>query len=540
MDETFARLEAEYCPPIDPALLSAIVSDFDLSLESNVQQARAILDSLKESALVEEAAGFDAFGTGARDEGLIHATRPESCPGARTSLSRETDLTSLTNDVSSIDIHSQDGDSSTPINGDIAEDLENADEETKIVRLEAVLQDRVSRQKIQYTLRKCNGRWHAAFDELLNHVWLDDAENSEDGSRIATKGIDAFSEDNVAKRGRKKKTKANKVRNLDDRRSSSLPTSPVDSPSGPVNQWQDSNKDIEYITSRTGLAFSSVASIYYKHSASLSQTIGVVLKDNLNAKPELEDDPIIAVNVHDLGTEFPSIAFEYRTTLVRLTHPSTAAAHELAKALTTRPTGTTGGIKIVPNYVRPKIDDSDHDERTAVRSSRDVSPIDGPSSAEHASAYAAARSAALSQAYAAHRRAKSDRLMGGAAAYYGQVGRDFAALSTKASAAAADQLAASQSTQKQLDLHGVDVLNGVRIAQEKAEQWWRNLGEHRVDGRRGAEERQAGYNIVVGLGRHSEGGRSKLGPAVSRALRNAGWNIEQTGAVIVVRGKARH
>lgn len=537
MGDTFARLEAEYCPPLDPALLSAIVSDFDLNVESNVQEARAILEPLKESALVEEAAGFDASGTGgARDGELLNATRPDSCPGTSTSLSRETDLTSLSNDVSSIDLQSEG--SSTPIHGDIAEDLENADEETKIVRLEAVLQDRVSRQKIQYTLRKCNGKWHAAFDELLNHIWLDEAENSEDGSRIAAKGIDAFSEENIAKRGRKKKTKANKVRYLDETRSSSLP-SPTESPAGPVNQWQDSNMGIEYITSRTGLSFSSVASIYYKHSASLAQTIGAVLKDNLNAKPELENDPIIAVNVHDLGTEFPTIAFEYRTALVRLTHPSTAAAHELAKALTTRPTGTTGGIKIVPNYVRPKIDDSDYDDRTVSRSSLDASPIDGSSSADRASAYAAARSAALSQAYAAHRRAKSDRLMGGAAAYYGQVGRDYAALSSKASAAAADQLAASQSTRNQLDLHGVDVLNGVRISQQRVEQWWTNLGEHRVDGRRGADERQAGYNIVVGLGRHSEGGRSKLGPAVSKALRNAGWRIEQTGAVIVVRGKAR-
>jgi len=129
--------------------------------------------------------------------------------------------------------------------------------------------------------------------------------------------------------------------------------------------------------------------------------------------------------------------------------------------------------------------------------------------------------------------------MGGAAAYYGQVGREYAALSSNATAAAADQLVSTQSTPTQLDLHGVDVLNAVRIAQEKVDAWWRGLGESRVNGRLGIEDRQTGYRIVVGLGRHSEGGKGKLGPAVSKVLRQEGWKIENAGAVIVVKGKAK-
>jgi hypothetical protein len=127
--------------------------------------------------------------------------------------------------------------------------------------------------------------------------------------------------------------------------------------------------------------------------------------------------------------------------------------------------------------------------------------------------------------------------MGGAAAYYSQEGRSFSALSSQATARAADQLAARQSTPSEVDLHGIDVLNGVRIAQDRVGQWWAKLGENRVNGRVGAESRQAGYRVVVGLGTHSVGGKGKLGPAVSKVLRDQGWKIENNGAVILVKGR---
>ena len=129
--------------------------------------------------------------------------------------------------------------------------------------------------------------------------------------------------------------------------------------------------------------------------------------------------------------------------------------------------------------------------------------------------------------------------MGGAAAYYSQLGRDLSALSFGATADAADSLAARQSSATQLDLHGIDVLNGVRIAQERVESWWCSLGENRVNGRAGAEDRGAGFRIVVGAGSHSVGGKGKLGPAVSKMLKSEGWRIEPAGAVIVVKGKQR-
>lgn len=529
-------------PPLDPALLSAILSDFDLSSEHNVEQAKCTLDPLKESALIEEEAGFDAAGTGAQDEGLVHGTQADSYPGTSVSLSQETDLTSLTNGLSSLDVGQQlDDGTRTPGSISAAEDIEKLDEDKKIQLLLDVTHERVSRYSAQHTLRKCNGKWHIALDEILNHVFFDESGLSDDGSKVSAKGIDAFSEENVARRGRKGKSKAKNLRKMDERRSSSLPVSPIDATAPATNKWQTSSQDIDFIACRTNMATSSVASVYYANGTSLPKTIGAILKSSVqNDSPS--DDPIIAVNAHDLGQEFPTIDAAYVSALVRLTHPSTAAAHELAKALTTKPQ-IKGGIQVIPSYKPLRDQDDELSWETVANKARH--PKAPSSSSEvvdatsQASAYAAARRMALSQAYAAHRKAKTDKLMGGAAAYYGQVSRENAAMFSQASAAVADQTAQAQSTAGELDLHGIDVLNAVRIAQERVEQWWEDLGEHRANGRLGAGQRQAGYRIVVGRGTHSEGGRSKLGPAVTKMLKNDGWKIEPAGAVIVVKGRSR-
>lgn len=55
--------QRDYCPPIDPALFTAIVSDFDLSKDDQIQLARETLDSIKASALEEESSGFDPSGS---------------------------------------------------------------------------------------------------------------------------------------------------------------------------------------------------------------------------------------------------------------------------------------------------------------------------------------------------------------------------------------------------------------------------------------------------------------------------------------------
>ncbi|KAM0723975.1 hypothetical protein Q7P37_000966 [Cladosporium fusiforme] len=553
MDDPFTKLEADYCPPLDSALLSAIVSDFDLASDEGITNARAILDQLKESALIEEAADFDPSGTGGYEQRQDSpAEQFETSTETGASRSRGTDVTSVSNGLSSLDLEDKDGLAKQTDMPDIgkAEDLEALDEDVKIMLLREMFGSHASRYSIQHTLRKCNGKWNAAMEELLNHVYFGEAEDSEDGGKLKAKGIEGFSEENVVRRGRKSKAKGQKLRAMEERRAASLPTSPQEPQSPASNKWQTSKEDVEFIATRTGIEVITVKSTYNEQGGKVPQTINALLKQTMDeTKKVVTDDELVQTNARELGRDFPSVAPHYLAALIRLTHPSTSSAHELAKALTAKPKdGTTspGGIQVIPLYARPTISDIDPESNPRKTLSAGPSqyhsalnsPVD-PTTALRGNAYAAARAQAFAQASAAHRRAGSDRLMGGAAAYYSQLGRDLSALSFSASADAADALAQRQSSATHLDLHGVDVLNGVRIAQERVEAWWHRLGESKVNGRVGAEDRGEGFRIVVGAGRHSEGGKGKLGPAVSKMLKSEGWRIEPSGASIVVKGKAK-
>jgi len=152
---------------------------------------------------------------------------------------------------------------------------------------------------------------------------------------------------------------------------------------------------------------------------------------------------------------------------------------------------------------------------------------------------AAARSAAFTKASMYYRKANSDNLLSGAAAYYSQLGRDAHASLLSVSAAEADALVESQSSPAQLDLHGVGVKDAVRIANAKVKEWWEGLGESRVRAGGGRNGVGDGYKIVTGLGRHSEGGRARLGPAVCRMLVEEGWKVEVGSGVLTILGRRK-
>ncbi|CZT16538.1 uncharacterized protein RCC_02372 [Ramularia collo-cygni] len=535
MDEASAKFEAEYCPPLDPALLFSILSDYDLNKESDTADATVLLDQLRESALLEENAEFDPSGTAFEGDVSEEEVRKSSrLEGSATSF-RETDMSSVSNGLSGLDLSdsSQDG-TRTPDWDPV--DFDTMDEETKVTLLLEVFKDQATPHTVRHALQKCNGKWDTAVEELLTQVGIGEFLQSDGGVKISNKGVDAFFEDNGYRKGRKAKgkRKANRISNGSHQTDAS---SPVE------NKWQTSGRDVEFVASRTGLSLLSIQSLYNSLGASLPKTITAILKKRSQTiSPEDREDPVLVANAYDLQQDFPTIEHEHIFALIHLTHPSTAAAHELAKELTARPRAATGGIQIIPRYAPPVLDDIDSTWKKPLRRSRPTTPIEhheydisnGP---DHASMYNAARANAFQQAQAAYRKSRSNPLMGGAAAYYSQEGRNLSALSSQATARSADQLAARQSSSTEVDLHGIDVLNGIRIAQERVGQWWASLGENRVNGRVGAESRQAGYRIVVGLGTHSIGGKGKLGPAVSKALRNQGWRIENQGAAILVRGR---
>lgn len=68
--------------------------------------------------------------------------------------------------------------------------------------------------------------------------------------------------------------------------------------------------------------------------------------------------------------------------------------------------------------------------------------------------------------------------------------------------------------------------------------WWEGSGRAEWVGTGKGEEGER-FTIVVGLGRHSEGGRGRLGPAVGGMLRREGWRYEVGTGVLVVSGRVR-
>ncbi|KAF3761757.1 hypothetical protein M406DRAFT_265985, partial [Cryphonectria parasitica EP155] len=88
------------------------------------------------------------------------------------------------------------------------------------------------------------------------------------------------------------------------------------------------------------------------------------------------------------------------------------------------------------------------------------------------------------------------------------------------------------SSAQHIDLHGVPVADGVRIALERTQLWWSSLGENRVKA-----AREEGFTVVTGLGKHSAGGVSRLRQEVGAALKREGWRVRLETGQFVVTGK---
>lgn len=136
---------------------------------------------------------------------------------------------------------------------------------------------------------------------------------------------------------------------------------------------------------------------------------------------------------------------------------------------------------------------------------------------------------AMASAASLYRRGASNPLYRQAAGYYASQAREHARRAQEATSAAADIYVDRQSTATIVDLHGVSVLDGVRIARQRAVQWWQTLREsregHLVD---------QSLTIITGVGHHNTGGVSPLRRAVAAALTRDGWKFRiETGKFII-------
>lgn len=380
---------------------------------------------------------------------------------------------------------------------------------------------------VGYILKKAGNNFSRAVEDLLSYAFLVEEEASS-GEPVIKRGIDGFAVPSHA-RGRKTRNERKK----ESRRTSSTPNPPVDksanASTNPPSRWDRAKNEIEFLTQRTHLSQKSVSSAYHESGASLPLTIATLCGSS-DSNPYLPtaSQSVLQTHVSELALGFPSLPVPQTVALIRLTYPSTASAHELARALVNVPSANSSEV-IIPHYLpRPR-------SPTSPQNPLHLSQL--PLWPSTAARLTSTRSTAFTQASAAYRKSKSTPLMGGAAAYYSAVARDASAILKQNEAAAAETLVASQSRSGEVDLHGVSVKDGVRIAKDRVERWW---------GAEGAGEwvRQgkvvgSGLRIVTGVGRHSEGGRGRLGPAVGAMLVKGGWKVEVTEGVVTVVGRAR-
>lgn len=505
---------------LDSVVVRSILSDFDFTQATQLEQARAILHSLQSEAVVEDASDFDPSGTsgydvGSRTGAVGHRAGEKSGSDEALSMSNETDATSISNGLKSLNLGSSSD--SDIANDAMADEFAHLDGDSKIARLcEMFPNEKLS--DITYTLGKSNGNVTRSMDILLNHAWLNETREGEEA--ISRRGIDAFGAEQGPRRANKKNRKNRKFKSLDEYASSDSSLS-----SQAVNKWETTNADINFITMRTELSSAVVSSTYHQNEASRHKTILALAKQNIAEQKtsSLSDD--YDMDAIRLIQAFPNIPCHIATALIRLTSPSISYAHDFAKVITTPSTGPNQMHRIVPQYAPIRISD-------------DTYQIPSPPASPHLGSSAsllAARGAAFTQASQYHRKGKSDRLMGGAAAYYGSLGREAHQALQAATASESDALVSRQSTSTQLDLHGVNVKDATRIASHRVQQWWDNLGEAKIKGG-GRPGVGAGYQIITGVGHHSQGGVGKLGPAVFKSLVSQGWKVEaatHSGCLIV-------
>jgi len=121
------------------------------------------------------------------------------------------------------------------------------------------------------------------------------------------------------------------------------------------------------------------------------------------------------------------------------------------------------------------------------------------------------------------------------ASVYTDRGRTHSQIADASELRRAEEMVAAQRTPLQIDLHGVQVLHGVRIALDYVRAWWDSLDP--AGRRRVASGQRGGFTVVTGVGIHSPGGVSQLRQAVGAALKNDGWRVEPLTGKFYIDGK---
>lgn len=505
---------------LDESLIVAIANDHRLTDKTEYESAQNILKDLAKDVPAEEATGFNPSGF-LEVEDSSQDTKEESGK-ASTALTMPRSLTNA-GDSSSAGQAALEPDQSWSIPQ--LTSFNNDTEEGKLQQLTAMFCD-LKPYDIKYALTKNNGDFQPALDDLLNLQYLQ-------ATGQQSKGIDGFftgDDETSHKPKRKKKGKGkgaghvSKTGNLDENMLGEY-----------FNEAKDQS-NISYLAERFNLTIDEVAMVFYDQDGSMSGCAIELLDRRLTNDNTSEQADSSAISTTTLAKKYRHIPEKYLQCIILSTSGIEQFSDDLASLVNKEfmRRAKNNKLDISARLTPLPFDDIEGSSATSVSSSasnsRRALPIltspapttsDLTQALQQTAAHHWQRREASTAAANMYRKGASNPLFRQAAVVYSERANDYSRAAHQATSTAADLLVNQQSRGNEVDLHGVYVQDGTRIARQKALNWWTNLGDSKAQ-----KAKQIPLVIVTGVGKHSAGGVSPLRRAVAAALLQDGWKVE--------------
>lgn len=304
---------------------------------------------------------------------------------------------------------------------------------------------------------------------------------------------------------------------------------------------------IAYLADLFDLPFAQVSGIYHRKRSSSGATALDILDQYMALGIEAQDDAS-KEHAKEMARKYRNVPEKYMSTIVQVTGPVSQFSDDIAALLAKHFTKNPWTQKLDLSYRLTPLPQDDIEGSTAgtankaaISGSRSpntlaagIAPpangLDLAQALQQSDRYYQTRNDAMASAAHMSRKGASNPLYRQAAGFYAERAREQGRFAHQATSTAADLLVAQQSSSTTIDLHGVSVRDGARIARQKTQSWWDGLGEFRLK-----KAREQPFTVITGLGRHSAGGVSQMRQAVAAALLQDGWKIRvETGRFVVV------
>ncbi|KAJ6785691.1 hypothetical protein PWT90_00984 [Aphanocladium album] len=490
-------------------------------LVSGYAAATEVLQSLSQDVLAEENSGFNPSGVLGCQDGESQDTKDTQTSTSATSISQHASAEQGTDSASS-------GSSSDPADATWeaprVTSFNNDSVEDKSLQLRAMFPE-IKEFDIKYALKKSNNDFQSALDHLLNMQYLE-----ETGQQ--TKGIDGFAQLEKSTR-RKGKGKGRKKREPSPDTKNSVPAEFI--------REAKEQTDIGYIAERFNLTFDAVSESYYDSHCSSPATVIAILDQRLSQDPTILENESTQEAVGVLSRKYKQIPEKYLKAIVHATGSIMPFSDDLAQLAAKRfaRTKNSKGQKMTLEGIMKPLPRDQIEGASSIpgrlhsptRSAAAAAPVPAlpvlPAATDYAEVVTMshtlhqARREATATASQLYRKGGANGLYRQAAGYYAEQAREHARGAKAATSTAADLLVNEQSRGRNIDLHGVSVQDGTRIARQRATSWWQSLGEFKTQAARASP-----LVIVTGIGRHSAGGVSQLRKSVAAALIQDGWKVE--------------